>query len=105
MSAEADGEILSLSSTRKYFAHGTAFSVLLKKLNCFQLCSCTILAENVAPRATSRLVKNNPQTLIWYIGFIGYDINFATFEVPTLTINNFKEAIQQESIDFTDFST
>ena len=30
----------------------------LKKYNCFQLCCCTILAENVAPRAKFRLVEN-----------------------------------------------
>ena len=29
-----------------------------KKLNCFQLCGCTILAENNAPRAKFRLVEN-----------------------------------------------
>ena len=40
-------------------ARGATFSVrLIKKLNCFQLCCCTTLAENVAPRAKFRLVEN-----------------------------------------------
>ena len=46
-------------STRRNFARGATFSVrLIKKLNCFQLCYCTILAESVAPRAKFRLVEN-----------------------------------------------
>ena len=32
------------------FARGATFCMRLKKLNCFQLCGCTILAENDAPR-------------------------------------------------------
>ena len=36
---------------RRNFARGATFFVrLIKKLNCFQLCCCTILAENVASR-------------------------------------------------------
>ena len=46
-------------SNRRKFARGATFSVRLIKLNCFQLCCCTISAENDAPRAKFRLVENS----------------------------------------------
>ena len=49
---------LSLFFTKRNFARVATFSVGLKKLNCFQRCCCTILAENDAPCAKFRLVEN-----------------------------------------------
>ena len=50
-------------STRRNFARGATFSVRLKKLNCFRLCYCTILAENDAPRAKFLLVQNRLRSI------------------------------------------
>ena len=45
-------------STRWNFACKATFSVRLKKLNCFQLYCCAILAEDDVLRAKFRLVEN-----------------------------------------------
>ena len=58
-----------------------------------------IVPRNIPPSGIQPLIRPLCYRLyrVWH--------KSATFEVPTLTCNNFEEAIQQESIDFTDFST